>query len=94
MRRVRQEVAPSTLLAAVQEAWPAAAGDLIAAQAEPVAERDGVVRVACRSGTWAQELDLMQDALLRRLREELAGGPFSERLSGLRFGADAARHDY
>ena len=28
---------------------------------QPVAERDGVVTVACRSAAWAQELDLMQE---------------------------------
>lgn len=90
---LREDVAPKTLLAAVQGAWARAVGDVIAAQAEPVSERDGVVRVACRTATWAQELDLMQDELLARLREELADGAFAESLSGLRFGADAARGD-
>ena len=90
---VRAEVAPATLLAAVQEAWPGVAGGPVAAQAEPAAERDGVVTVACRSATWAQELDLMQVELLQRLRERLADGPFAEALAGLRFSADAARRD-
>lgn len=90
---LRADVAPKTLLAAVQGAWPSAVGDVVAAQAEPVAERDGVVRIACRSATWAQELDLIQDELLTRLREALADGAFAESLSGLRFGADAARGD-
>lgn len=88
---LRADVAPQTLLAAVQEAWPAAVGEVVAAQAEPVAERDGTVSIACHSATWAQELDLMQDELLERLREGLATGPFSGRLAGLRFRADAAR---
>ena len=88
---LRAEVAPQTLLAAVQEAWPAAVGPGVAAQAEPVAEREGVVRVACRTATWAQELDLMQDELLMRLREELEPTPLAAGLQGLRFGADAAR---
>jgi predicted nucleic acid-binding Zn ribbon protein len=52
-----------------------------------------VVTIACRSATWAQELDLMQADLLPKLREALADGPFSDRLEGLRFTADAARHD-
>lgn len=93
LRGVRGALAPATLLGAVQEAWPAAAGDLVAAQADPVAEREGVVTVACRSATWAQELDLMQTELLERLREEVAGGGFEGGLQGLRFTADAARHD-
>jgi predicted nucleic acid-binding Zn ribbon protein len=90
---VRAEVAPRTLLAAVQEAWPGVAGGTVAAQTDPVAEREGVVTIACRSATWAQELDLMQTELLPRLREALAAGAFADGLAGLRFTADAARHD-
>ena len=90
---LRSEVAPKTLLAAVQEAWPEAVGEVVAAQSEPVGEREGVIRVACRTATWAQELDLMQDELRDRLAETLAGGPFAEQLRGLRFTADAARGD-
>jgi len=90
---VRAEVAPLTLLAAVQEAWPEVAGATVAAQAEPVAEREGVVTVACRSATWAQELDLMQNELLERLRRRLEDTTFAESLEGLRFSADAARGD-
>ncbi len=93
LESVRAEVAPLTLLAGVQEAWLDVAGATVAAQADPVAERDGVVTIACRSATWAQELDLMQDELLDRLRERLAGGPFADGLEGLRFTADAARRD-
>ena len=93
LRSVREEVAPATLLAAVQEAWPRVAGAAVAAQAEPVGERKGVLTVACRSATWAQELDLMQDELLERLRAALAEGPFADGLQGLRFTADAARGD-
>ena len=93
LRGVRGALAPATLLGAVQEAWPTAAGDLVAEQADPVAEREGVVTIACRTATWAQELDLMQTELLGRLRGELAGGAFEEVLEGLRFTADAARHD-
>jgi predicted nucleic acid-binding Zn ribbon protein len=93
LEAVRAEVAPKTLLGAVQEAWPDVVGPLAAAQGDPVAERDGVVTVSCRSSTWAQELDLMQVELLERLRERLAGGAFAEALEGLRFSADAARRD-
>jgi predicted nucleic acid-binding Zn ribbon protein len=87
---------PKTLLAAVQQAWPRAAGEAVAAEASPVAERDGVVTVACRSATWAQELDLLQSELLERLNEAIseADPEGSESpVSGLRFTADAARHE-
>jgi predicted nucleic acid-binding Zn ribbon protein len=89
---VRAETAPATLLAAVQGAWPAVAGPAVAAEAEPVAERAGVVTIACRSATWAQELDLLGPTLLERLNAALAesGAPRAERL---RFTADAARHE-
>jgi len=93
LEAVRAEVAPLTLLAAVQEVWPEVAGDLAAAQGDPVAERNGVVTVACRSATWAQELDLMSPHLVAKLSEKLESGPFSESLHGLRFTADAARGD-
>lgn len=93
---VRSETAPATLLAAVQEAWSAVAGEAVAAQAEPVAERDGVVTIACRSATWAQELDLLAPDLLERLRAALERRdppPAGVALERLRFTADAARHD-
>lgn len=88
---VRSETAPATLLAAVQSAWPGVAGPAVVAQADPVAERDGVVTVACRSATWAQELDLLGPDLRERLNQalEAAGSGPVERL---RFTADAARH--
>lgn len=88
-RRVVSEASPETLLAAVQTAWADAAGETVARQAEPVAERDGEVTIACRTATWAQELDLLQDRLRGRLNEELG----SERVKGLRFTADGSRHD-
>ena len=93
LKGYRARIAPATLLGAVQEAWPEAAGDLIAAQADPVTEREGVVTVSCRTATWAQELDLVQEDLLAKLRGALAGGPFEAGLGGLRFTADAARRD-
>lgn len=93
LEAVRADVAPKTLLAAVQEAWPQVAGSLAAAQGDPVTEREGVVTISCRSSTWAQELDLMQAELLPRLREALEPGPFADGLKGLRFTADAARRD-
>jgi predicted nucleic acid-binding Zn ribbon protein len=92
----RGRARPKTVLAAVQEAWPRIAGEGVAGQSEPVAERDGVITVACHSATWAQELDLLQSGLLERLNGALAewedqGG--EPRIKGLRFTADAARHE-
>ena len=65
-------LAPATTLARVQARWPEAAGPAIAAEAEPVSERAGVVTLACRSAVWAQELDLMSGDLVARLNELLA----------------------
>lgn len=97
LRAARAEVAPLTLLAAVQGVWAEVAGSAVAAEGEPVAERDGVVTVACRSATWAHELDLLQEELLARLNAALAGAEregegASWRVEQLRFTADAARH--
>lgn len=89
LRGVLDSRAPKTLLAAVQLEWIHACGTAIAAEAEPVAERDGVITIACRSATWAQELDLMQERLRGRLNDALG----EERVTGLRFTADGARHN-
>ena len=72
----------------MQEAWPEACGAAIAANSEPVAERDGAVTIACASGAWAQELELMGDELRARI-DALVG---AERVLRLRFTADLARH--
>jgi predicted nucleic acid-binding Zn ribbon protein len=66
-----RRAAPQTPLAAVQMAWSAAVGERLAAVAEPVSERGGTLTIECADAVWAQELDLMQAALLERLREEL-----------------------
>jgi predicted nucleic acid-binding Zn ribbon protein len=68
------ELAPDTLLAEVQRAWRPAVGETIAAQAKPVAERAGVLTVACAASVWAQELDLMGPELVERLNESLGSG--------------------
>ncbi len=78
------EAAPQTLLAAVQSAWPAAVGEGIAREATPVAERGGVVTVACRSATWAQELQLLGGELEEKIGAEL---PENTPFAGLRFTA-------
>ncbi|HMC05877.1 MAG TPA: DciA family protein [Solirubrobacterales bacterium] len=88
----RAGVQPRTFLAAVQSAWPRAVGARVAAEAQPVAEREGVVTIACRSATWAQELDLLQEELLGRLNGAL-DDPSGGVLERLRFTADGARHE-
>ena len=71
LEHVARDVAPDTVLARVQAAWPGVAGDRLAQAAAPVSERDGVVTVACESGVWAQELDLLGPDLLQHLEEAL-----------------------
>jgi hypothetical protein len=69
---------PPTLLAAIQRAWPAVAGSF-ATVSEPVAEREGVVTVACDSAVLSSELDLMSELVIERLNTEL-GRPAVKRL--------------
>jgi predicted nucleic acid-binding Zn ribbon protein len=66
------ELAPDTLLAAVQRAWADVVGPSIAAEAEPTAERGGVVTVSCAASVWAQELDLMGPQIVARLNAALS----------------------
>jgi predicted nucleic acid-binding Zn ribbon protein len=70
-RTARDLAAPRTGLAAVQSAWAAAVGERLAAVATPVSERSGTLTIECADSVWTQELDLMQDQLLQRLREAL-----------------------
>jgi predicted nucleic acid-binding Zn ribbon protein len=71
LRRALGQAAPKTPLAAVQVAWAEAVGDRVAAAAEPVSERAGTVTVRCLDPVWAEELELMQEQLLERLRDRL-----------------------
>ena len=72
-------LAPATLLAEVQRAWPEAAGEAFAPHAVPFRERDGEVFVACPQAVWAQELDLMSELVVDRLNGAL-GRPAVRRL--------------
>lgn len=72
-------LAPATLLAEVQRVWSEAAGDAFGRTSEPVAEHAGVVRVACVSAVWAQELDLMSDRVVAAINAHL-GRPAVRRL--------------
>lgn len=71
LEEIRDRLAPRTLLAEVQAAWPAAVGEAIAREARPVGEREGIVEVACGSAVWAQELDLMALDLAARINRSL-----------------------
>jgi len=77
---LRQELAPATTLARVQEIWPQIAG-AAAKEASPVSERAGTVTFACRSSVWAGELTLMAGDLTGRINAAL-GTPV---VAGLRF---------
>jgi predicted nucleic acid-binding Zn ribbon protein len=79
------EARPAGLLAAVQSAWPEVAGAALAAAATPVSEREGTVTVACESGVWANELELLAPDLMARLNERLRDGPEGARVERLRF---------
>ena len=72
-------LAPATLLAEVQRAWPEAAGEAFAPHGTPFRERDGDVYVACPEAVWAQELDLMSELVVERLNAAL-GRPAVRRL--------------
>jgi predicted nucleic acid-binding Zn ribbon protein len=64
---VLAEAEPATALARAQAAWPEVAGPALRSFAQPVAERDGVLTLACGSAAWAQELDFMGGDLLDRM---------------------------
>jgi predicted nucleic acid-binding Zn ribbon protein len=71
LRSALGAAAPKTGLASLQSVWAELVGARIAAVAQPVFERGGEVTVDCSDSVWAQELDLMQEQLLERLRERL-----------------------
>jgi predicted nucleic acid-binding Zn ribbon protein len=71
LRAALRQAAPKTPLAALQGAWREAVGERIAAVASPVSERGGEALIGCADSVWAQELDLMQDELLERLRDRI-----------------------
>ena len=71
LEALTQTVAPASLLADVQRAWPEAAGGALAARATPTAARAGVVTLTCESAVWAHELTLMAPQLVTRLNGAL-----------------------
>ena len=75
--RIRDDLAPQTLLASVQRAWPDAVGATIAGEATPTSERGGTVTISCSASVWAHELDLMGPAIVERLNRLLRRGEIS-----------------
>ncbi len=71
---LQEALEPQTLLAAVQRAWPGAAGPAIAREATPTAARGGVLTIACSASVWAQELDLMAPMLIEKLNAAIGSG--------------------
>ncbi len=69
------QLAPVSLLADVQSAWASAVGAAIAGEAQPVAERGGVLTVSCSSAVWAHELDLLGPSIVDGLNQRLEGAP-------------------
>ena len=87
IERIRVQLEPQTVLAEVQSTWREAVGQAIAAEAQPSAERSGVLTVSCSASVWAHELDLMAPAIIERLNGLLA----EPRISRLRCVAVPAR---
>lgn len=75
LNRLADDLAPETVLGDVQRAWPATVGPAIAGEAQPTAERGGVLTVSCSASVWAQELDLMAPQIIERLNGALGGAP-------------------
>jgi predicted nucleic acid-binding Zn ribbon protein len=74
LERITEGLAPATLLAEVQRAWPEAAGEAFAATCTPASERAGTVWIDCDSAVWAQELDLFSERVLDRLAALVGDG--------------------
>ena len=75
LAHLRDDLAPDTVLASIQRIWSETVGPGIAAEAEPTAERSGVLTVSCSASVWAQELDLMAPQIVERLNAALATAP-------------------
>ncbi len=71
LRAAQDAAAPKTPLASLQAAWPEAVGERVAAVTRPVSERGGEATIACADPVWAEELTLMAEQLLDRLRERM-----------------------
>ena len=73
IRRVLGRFGPAAGLGEIVACWPAAVGPEIARNAWPARlARDGTLRVATSSSTWAFELTQLESQILERLRQHLA----------------------
>lgn len=84
LERLRGELAPASTLARVQAVWELAVGASIAEHAQPVAERDGILTVACSASVWAAELTMMADEVVARVNAALGDAPPGSELRELR----------
>lgn len=91
LERAAADLAPATTLARVQAVWAGAVGDTVAEEAEPVAEREGTVTVACRSAVWANELVLLSPELVDQLNRALEAPTGHPSVRALRFVASGPR---
>jgi hypothetical protein len=64
-------LAPPTLLAEVQRAWPQAVPPVFQGRTEPRREKAGVIVVACTEAVIANELALLSERVRERLNETL-----------------------
>ncbi|MGE5246868.1 MAG: DUF721 domain-containing protein [Verrucomicrobiota bacterium] len=71
-----------SLLVSLHKSWPDIAGPILAARAAPLRFRNGVLTIAVRNHSWAQELQLCKPALLAKITA--ATGPGSP-VTDLRF---------
>ena len=85
LEQVSRQAEPAGLLARVQASWTEVVGPVIAAESEPVSEREGTVTVACRSAVWAQELELLGGDLRERLNASMGASGGASEVRGLRF---------
>ena len=74
MQDLLERAQPASGLGAVQRIWSEAVGEVIAREATPTAERDGVLTVSCRNSAWASDLDLLAPELVERLNAHLGAG--------------------
>jgi predicted nucleic acid-binding Zn ribbon protein len=76
--RLTSTLVPASTLGRVQEVWAEVAGPAVAAAANPVSERAGVLTITCQAAVWAQELDLMSAQLIPRLNAALGAEQIRE----------------
>lgn len=70
LRHVLQRIDPERRLEVFQ-IWAGEVGDAVAARAEPVGFRDGVLSVRVRGAAWMQELQFAKEEIRSRLNQRL-----------------------